>query len=536
MQNHKLKKFIAAVLLSGEILIFPLFAFAQAVPDCNANTGSSCAGGYIVGIAANTVFQAALAPITTANEACAKSEEAYEHSDSAAHLAFSGLSIIGGSLALKSQLTAKVGAYNGFIACREAVLTSLDALVAPNVFTSSLKQQQVTNSSNAMSTYKGKLEETQARLNNALQSFWKTLVFNILIKTSKSVANKLINKVVNNYKVNNPKQYVDSVATLMYDNQFLRSNFPSNNDQMMARTILQNPQYRSKVQPAIYVAADDALGFNPKTLDPNDPDYYLKMARVGSTEANPYYRQSVYVSGVEQSRSSSMTYAQAQVAQGNGYKAPVNCSGSLLEQQSVDGQAKAANERLADRKALLNDLEQAKGLGQPVSDADIQQAQTDYDSAQNALKVLGSGSQGKSAIKMCEVISSPAQLVSQGIDEAFKAVGTNMAQYSDNNLPGFTSIISDVATQISTNLILGGNNPANTLLMNEDKIANSAVRAAEEEARYKKVQQDSDDEVRASKDTALIQANGVQAVAGAFTSEPNLKTRGFPVNISTRGR
>ena len=502
MQNKKIKKLIIGLLIFGQVITLPGLAFAQfSVPTSDANNGN--VPGGLTGNGVNISFQGALAPITTANQTCSTAEAAYEKTDSAAQVGFSGLSIIGGDSVLLTQLAAKITAYNGFITCRKAVLVSLNALVAPSTFTSSIKQQQITLVSGAIDTYTSKLEQVQARYNNAKQGFWKTFMFNILIKTSKSVVNTLVGKLVNSYKINNIKQYADSVATLMYDNQFIRDNFPNAQTQLMARAIMENPKFRYKVPAGVFIAADQALGFNPKDLDLNGPQFYTNMAEVGSSSANPFFQHSQYVGGVDQARALSLAYSQNQISQSNGYKAPVTCAGSLAQQQAIDGQTKAADDRLANRKALLKDLQDYRDSNKNLSAAEterinreIAKAQADYDSALNAWSnlpytVTGQNSkagatttsEGTMAIKICEAISSPAVLVNQGIDAAFKSVGVNLGQYDNNNLPGFIKIIGDVAAQIGSSLVLGGTGAAaGAALINEGKLVNAAIGAAGEYA------------------------------------------------------
>jgi len=481
MRNKKIKIYIVIILLAGELIVFPLSASAQLadfnpVPTSNSALGS----GGIVGSAANSVANSGLTGIELANKGCALSESNYETADNAAQLNFSGMSIIGGGAVLLSQLMTKITMYKGFITCREVVLESLGKIPAPNVYTSNLKQRMEEQQVAAIAVWRAKLENAQARYNNAKQGFWKTLVFNILIKTSKSVANSLVQKLVSNYKVRNVMQYTDSVATLMYDNQFIRKNFPGSEGQFMARAILENPLVRNDVPSYAFIAADTALGFDPKYLDTNDPDFYVKMSHVGSTVANPYYQHTTNIGGVDQARAQSLQYAQAQVTQGNGLKTPVTCAGSMAQQQSVDQQYKAASARFDDRYALLKNLQQAKGLGQNVSDSDLQKAQIDFDAARNAMKVLPQ-TVSSPANTICEAIVSPASLIDKGINQAFDALGVNMKQYNDNNLPGFMSLIGDVASQIGSSAIFGGLDGAKgAALINEQRVANAVVQAGTE--------------------------------------------------------
>lgn len=470
MRNKNIKKYIAIILLAGELAVFPLSASAQFVlnPVPTNDGGSSVQ---------NAIFSAAMVTPRATFAACLTAVNTADTADNASQLGFTGLSLIGGDSVLMVRLAAKLTAYQVFITCANTSIASVDAIGAPNAYTAQQKQAYITQITSAIQAYKAKLENAQARYNNAKQGFWKTLVFNILIKTSKSVANSLVQKLVSNYKVRNVMQYTDSVATLMYDNQFIRKNFPGSEGQFMARAILENPLVRNDVPSYAFVAADTALGFDPKYLDTNDPDFYVKMSHVGSTVANPYYQHTTNIGGVDQARAQSLQYAQAQVTQGNGLKTPVTCAGSMAQQQSVDQQYKMASARFDDRYALLKNLQQAKGLGQNVSDSDLQKAQADFDAARNAMKVLPQNVSSP-ATTICEAIVSPASLIDKGIDEAFKSVGSKLGQYNDNNLPGFMNLIGDVASQIGTSMIFGGLEGAKgAAIINEQRVANAVVQA-----------------------------------------------------------
>lgn len=477
MRNKNIKKYIAIILLAGELVVFPLSASAQISALGVLNPVPTSDGGTS---AQNAIFSASMVTPRATFSACLTAVNTADAADNASQLGFTGLSLIGGDSVLMVKLGAKLTAYQVFISCANTVIATVDAIGAPNAYTAQQKQAYITQITSAIQAYKAKLENAQARYNNAKQGFWKTLVLNILIKTSKSVATSLVQKLVSNYKVRNVMQYTDSVATLMYDNQFIRKNFPGSEGQFMARAILENPLVRNDVPSYAFIAADTALGFDPKYLDTNDPDFYVKMSHVGSTVANPYYQHTTNIGGVDQARAQSLQYAQAQVTQGNGLKTPVTCAGSMAQQQSVDQQYKAASDRFDDRYALLKNLQQARGLGQNVSDSDIQKAQTDFDAARNAMKVLPQ-TVSSPANTICEAIVSPASLIDKGINQAFDALGVNMKQYNDNNLPGFMSLIGDVASQIGSSLIFGGLDGAKgAALINEQRVANAVVQAGTE--------------------------------------------------------
>ncbi len=499
MQANKFQKIVITFLIFSQLAFWPAFALAfvnTAAGSLNPvpinDTGS---------IAANSLFDGAFTTIKTSYTACTADIKGFEATDNAASLGFSFSAIIGGGGALAAQLQLEVTAYNSYLntpllpLCPGmlALMATLDKLTAPNTYTSTLKQQLVTQMRSDIQTYNDKLKTAQARYNVASQSVWKALMITVLINTTKSVADQLVNKLVNNYKIANIKAYTDSLATLAYDNQFIRDNFPGSQDQLMARAILTNPILRSQIQPGIYTEINQNLGFQPMTLSTSDPNYYAKMAAVGATSNNPYYVQTAFVVGVDASHANSVAHAQLQISQGNGYKAPVNCAGSLSQQKQIDTQTKAASDQLANRQALLTNLQQAQALGQNVPVADLARAQADYNSAlaawnnvpytvsgqnsvSNAAVGGGNNTEGTMAIVMCEAVASPAVLVNQGIDAMFKAVGANISQYNSNNLPGFLSAIGGIATQIGSSMILGGIT-GNSSTVNEKMAIGQAISA-----------------------------------------------------------
>ncbi len=464
MRANKFQKIVAGVLIFSQLTFWPALAlaFVSTAPGALSPVPINDTGS----ITGNTAFDAPFTTIKTTYTACNVTIKAFEVTDNAARLGFSFSSIIGGGGALAVQLQAEITAYNAYLnpPCLTTILQSLDKLTAPNTYTSTLKQQLVTQVKADAQTYQAKLKIAHEKYDVASQSIWKALLITVLLKTSKTIANQLVNRLVNNYKIANIKQYTDSLSTLAYDNQFIRENFPDAQSQLMARAILTNPSFRNEIQPGIYAAADNALGYNPDTVNLSDPSFYSKMAAAGSSQANPYVMQTSFVAGVDQSHSNAQSSAQQQISQGNGYKAPVNCAGSLAQQKAIDSQSKALSNQLADRKALLKSLTDTRDnmknftieQGQQI-DSEVAKAQTDYNKALAAWNSAPSAiSTSSPAIIICEGVSSPAVLVNQGIDSMFKAMGTNISQYNGNNLPSFLSAIGGIATQIGSSMVLGG--------------------------------------------------------------------------------
>lgn len=485
-------KVISGVLIFAQIFwALPFLADAQ-LSVCGATPLNPCFtndsnNGNSFGTTGNVANAAALATLSAAfatYQGSLTTVQGVETANHAAQLGLNAGSLLTNNTPLVTVMIKVMAAYTVFLTTARAQLLIINNVPAPNIYIANLKQQYSTQMSNTIQIYAARADDMQARLNTAQQSFWKTLLISMLLQTSKAVADTLVTKLVNNYKISNFKQYADSAATLMYDNQFIRQNFPDNQDQLMARAILNNPLLRTQIQPGIFVAADAALGFNPSAINPASANFYGQMAALGSPSANPYYLQTAYVGNLDQSRAASMATAQQQISQGSGYKAPVNCAGSLNQQKLIDAQSLALQNQLQNRTALLLNLTDAVKAGQNVPAADLTKAQSDYESARtawlNAPQAVTSSSGSTStnvAIVMCEAISSPAVLVNQGIDSLFNSLSNGaLAQYNSNNLPAYINMISGVASQIGTSMVLGGAKAgATSALINENQVVTGTV-------------------------------------------------------------
>jgi hypothetical protein len=470
MAGIKLKKIIIYFLASLQIVLWPSLALAQ-VPGLGGAgsfaglNGSNAALPLFVTNTANplvdTPILIAIDAASKANQGCATAEQAFAIGDTAAQLGFSGLAVISGGASLTTQLTAKIGKLEGFISCRQAVLTSLEGITTPDLITTQPKQTVSNAATAAIVSLKAKEDALKAQLANATQGVWKALLITVLLNTTKVVANQMVNKIVNNYKIANVKAYTDSLASLMYTNQFVRENYPDSAGQLIARSMLVNPALRNQLNPAVATVANNALaagGVDPRNLSSTDPNFYSKLALIGSSQANPYFLQTQYAAGASQAQASALAAAQSHIAQGNGYKSPVNnCGSALVQQKNIDAQNKVALDQIKNRQALLDNLLNASEAGQNVSQADINKASTDLKNAQAAWNALpDSLGAADPAVIMCETVSSPAVLVNQGIDALFKTMTNNLSQYNSNNLPGFLSNISNIATQLGSSMILGG--------------------------------------------------------------------------------
>lgn len=403
MPNSNLKKFVL-VLCACQLAFLPFFASAQfAVPSCDSGNGVCDAAGIL----ANTTANGSLAVIDKDNLVCTTTENTFFASDKAVSIGMGGLALISGGASLQAQLVAKIGKIEGFKVCHNVQLNLAKAVPTPNTFTSSRKLLLTDEITKQIASLQAREEPLNNQLKMAQAGFWKTLVFNILIKTTKTIAINMVNKLNKEFHIQDFSKYADAVATQVYDNEFIMDNFSgAKADQMLVRSMLSNPIVQSQMSPAVVQYSNNALGFDPKALDVNDPNFYQKMYSVGGGPANPFVQQIAFADASQMIHAKALVTSQAEIAQSAGLKTPRNCQGTMAQQQSLDQSYKAVNDQLENRWALYNNLVSAQKLNQPVNPADIAKAQNDLANAQKQMDALPN-EPGGTIVTICAAIVSP---------------------------------------------------------------------------------------------------------------------------------
>ena len=107
---------------------------------------------------------------------------------------------------------------------------------------------------------------------------------------------KLIVAIENNYRIANFLFYTDALVSGQYLNDYLNKYVPDSLDrQLVSRFIPQLSCAENKQQfgGILKAKAREYLGFDPSTIDPDSPDFYEKLAKLGEEQASPlgqYYR------------------------------------------------------------------------------------------------------------------------------------------------------------------------------------------------------------------------------------------------------
>ncbi len=443
----------------------PNFAFAQvSVPTNDAGTQQALVGkstGGILGSLSSAISQVDGAISKITSTACVTSQVSSILSavDNVNQWTFGGLSLLtsNGQTSQAAAIELKMEKLSAARDCLESEINQLNAQKPGSILQAQQIQTLLAQYTKEKNTIDARFDVLVDQYTVATQSIWKTILITSLLNISKSLSINMVNRLVSNYKIADFAQYADAVASEVYDNELIAKNFSgAPADEMIVRSMLTNPIAQSVISPAIYARASAALGFDPATLSYNDPDFYQKLASVGYAQADPYFQQQNMANITGQIYAQAQMNAQAEVAQSGGLKTPRTCLGTLQEQQAIDQSFQAANDQLQNRTALYNKLLSAQQVGMPVKQSDIAQAQADMIAAQKQLQGVPNEVNNKPLIDICQGIVSPPSLISKGIDQAFQALGGNLGKYNNSNLPFFVNFVSDIANQISNNLIFGG--------------------------------------------------------------------------------
>ncbi len=478
----------------------PITAIAQleSVPISHPGLGS----GGIVGSTASIAARGVLEGVIAANEVCQKAEESFEVGNKIKGIAYGGLSLIGGSQVEVADLQVYKQALDRFIECREAVRTSLKASVVTNLYDGQTKQRIADEVNLVIQNLKKRRDDVETQSKIAKRGLWKGILAVMLIKTTKTVSQRLVNNLTSKYKINDVLKYADAISSQVYTAQLIQDRAVDKQEQLILRSIISNPLVRSKVDSAIYQRAAEALELNGQTftassISADDPDFYLKLAKFGSPEASPAFLKTVYKDRASEINSVSLTSAQNEILLGSGLKAPRNCSGNVNEQKSIDQRWDQANDQSRDRLELYNQLRDAYNTqGQKLNEKerkalqnDLKKAEADYVKSSQQLKSLPTSFKSP-VLKICETIASPAETVNKGIDKAFTSFSKGLSDYNDNNLPFFMSWVGEIGSNIANNLIFGGDLKASFLAegSNLAQAANYALSYADSQTAKKNLE------------------------------------------------
>lgn len=139
-----------------------------------------------------------------------------------------------------------------------------------------------------------------------------------------SFLNEMVLKIEKNYMVANFLYYSDALVSGQYANDYLNKYVPDLADQKIIKQFI--PQFscnknNQSLQPIFQAKASQYLGFDPTSLNPNDPNYYQKLSSVGDYMASPQGWQAYYQDLAAQTESAAQLAATRELTS-SGLKSP----------------------------------------------------------------------------------------------------------------------------------------------------------------------------------------------------------------------
>ena len=416
----------------------------------NVSVGVPGVGGVALGAAKSTV--------TVACEGVGKAEEIAATADT-----FGNFSLISGSPAEATKITAKIAALIVVKTCREAELFALDKVPTPNLITGqdlTRRQNLLDQEIHALSI---RIEDLRARQSQSIKEVLKAVALKIVLNLSKNMTTSLVNKMIAKYRIGNFLQYADAVSSQIYTSDYIMKNFPEQEDQLIVRSMLQNGLVEGQVLSLVRARADDALGYIPGQLDISDPNFYAKAMKAGSAEVNPFFLQIAFKEKSALAKAQGTQSAKQEISQGQGFIPVRDCSGSVEQQAFVDSENLRLSSENSQARKVLEKLKQTDQLYPgSVSQEDLSAAAETVKNTKAAMKALPQTN--RPIVQLCENIVNPAGFMADSVTGYLNKHLNEAGNIKTDNIPFWATFLSDVASNFVTNIFEGGKPDAKLLM------------------------------------------------------------------------
>ncbi len=474
-------KILLTVVILGALPQTVLALALDSVPIDHPGLGQGGVAGDAAAVAANSALGVAEIHINT----CDNQELVNQGFDSGINAALPGLSLITGGADEAAYLQNKITTLDTQLACREIDKVALEKIPSVNLLVQQKKQQLLDKTVASIKTLQARKDQLMAQQRVAKAGFWKGVFVKLMVNLSKSMATRLVNMIINNYKVNDFARYASVLGAQVYTTDYIMQNADVSRDQLMIRSMLTNPLLREKIPNAAFQRASDSMAvnnipFKAEEINYDDPKFFLKLNKTFAADAQPAMVSAVLSGKANSIEQSANTAAKTEINASNGIKSPHTCSDVVSQQNSIDREWKAVNDKVADRQALVDSLENELNLlknftasnKQKISQ-DLAKARTDLKQAHAELSALDGKYDNKAVVKFCDSVSTPGNLVNQGVDKLVNSVISKASDFSDNNLSSVQSTLTNLATTVFENLLFG--RTARSSIVNELTNSASAV-------------------------------------------------------------
>jgi cell division protein ZapA (FtsZ GTPase activity inhibitor) len=495
MRSLTIKITIAVVLLS---LTAPVFyarqASAQGLPvfDASANIIQKVIAGAQVAL--ETFTKATIGPATVSTSAaigppgtaaigisairaglsttCQAIIAGYDNASAVATTAESvtntALSVIGGGTGDLVKSSTKLSTASAALACVSNYATALSLVPGATLTLSAELQREQTRFETIAASLRENIQQLSAQQNASAKDITKAFMVKLLLNLNKNLTTRVVNELVNKYKIDDYLAYGDAVATQVYAMKYIDQNFEGDTrTQMMMRSLIQSEKIPQQARVAVNFANQQAkqyVGYacsGVGKLDAQNPASLKCLSSLGQVEASPTYRYLKAVDMAGQVKGEAIKTAQAEIAQSDGYAPPRNCAGSVREQEQLDARIQAAASEAEAAEIVLAQLQEALKSGR-TTQAEVDKAQAAYLAADTKLAELPLQVE-KPVIDICDAIDSPAKYVSTSVENFLKQHLDQGSQLKSDNLPFYASFLSDLTSNFLTNLLTGGRSSSKIL-------------------------------------------------------------------------
>ncbi len=371
------------------------------------------------------------------------------------------LSIIGGGIGESTKLSKSIVKAVAAKECIDIYIRLLSEIPSQTLTMGQDIQREQDKYTKVSESLRKITEDLKARQNASVKDVLKAFMVKLVLNLNKNLTTKLVNSMVEKYKIDDYLAYGDAVATQVYSMKYINENFKGDaRTQMMMRSLIQSdkiPQKAKIAQAFASTKAQDYLGSQCNgigQLDVENMDSLKCLAAFGSEQASTAFQFQTAQDQALKVKAAGQQSAQAEVDQSNGFAPPRDCSGSLELQQQIDTKYETATNELVAAADVLSKLQKAY-KGKKTTKAELDKAQAAFNDIEKKYKDLPS-QDAEPVIDICKAIDSPASFVGDQLNNFVKQHLDQGSQLKSDNLPFYANFLSDVASNFLSNLLTGG--------------------------------------------------------------------------------
>lgn len=371
------------------------------------------------------------------------------------------LSIIGGGIGESTKLSKSIVKAVAAKECVDIYIRLLSEISSQTLTMGQDVQREQDKYTKVSESLRKITEDLKARQNASVKDVLKAFMVKLVLNLNKNLTTKLVNSMVEKYKIDDYLAYGDAVATQVYSMKYINENFKGDaRTQMMMRSLIQSdkiPQKAKIAQAFASTKAQDYLGSQCNgigQLDVENMDSLKCLAAFGSEQASTAFQFQTAQDQALKVKAAGQQSAQAEVAQSNGFAPPRDCSGSLALQQQIDTKYETATNELVAAADVLSKLQKAY-KAKKTTKAELDKAQAAFNEIEKKYKDLPS-QDAEPVIDICKAIDSPASFVGDQLNNFVKQHLDQGSQLKSDNLPFYANFLSDVASNFLSNLLTGG--------------------------------------------------------------------------------